>query len=116
MPEILYWISFGLTVAVLALLIVILVRRPKNNTRDAFQEMRHDINNSITNAVSSLGNILSKAQSDNNELLLKSISAFFQQGIERDSKFAMETEQKLENIRQSLEKSLGESVRPSRIR
>jgi DNA recombination protein RmuC len=107
MPEILYWISFGLTVAVLALLIVILVRRPKNNTRDAFQEMRHDINNSITNAVSSLGNILSKAQSDNNELLLKSISAFFQQGIERDSKFAMETEQKLENIRQSLEKSLG---------
>ena len=110
MPSVMEWIIFSLLLVVISLLIVLIFRRTKTNIRDAFLETRIDINNSINNAITGLGNILSKSQSDNNELMIKSITSLFKQLTDSDTKFSLETEQKLENIRTGLDKSL-ESIR-----
>lgn len=106
MPEIIIWINLGLAAAVLVLLVVLLIRRPKTNVREFLLETRLDINESLNNSIDNLGKVISQTQKDNSDLLLKSINSFFQQGSDRDTKFAMETEQKLENIRKNLDSSL----------
>ncbi len=106
MPEIIIWFNLGLTALALVLLVVILIRRPKTNVREFLLETRLDINESLNNSIDNLGKVISQTQKDNSDLLLKSINSFFQQGSDRDTKFAMETEQKLENIRKNLDSSL----------
>ena len=106
MPEIIIWINLGLTAVALVLLVVLLIRRPKTNVREFLLETRLDINESLNNSIDNLGKVISQTQKDNSDLLLKSINSFFQQGSDRDTKFAMETEQKLENIRKNLDSSL----------
>lgn len=106
MPEIIIWFNLGLTAVALVLLVVLLIRRPKTNVREFLLETRLDINESLNNSIDNLGKVISQTQKDNSDLLLKSINSFFQQGSDRDTKFAMETEQKLENIRKNLDSSL----------
>ena len=106
MPEIIIWFNLGLTALALVLLVVLLIRRPKTNVREFLLETRLDINESLNNSIDNLGKVISQTQKDNSDLLLKSINSFFQQGSDRDTKFAMETEQKLENIRKNLDSSL----------
>lgn len=106
MPEIIIWFNLGLAALALVLLVVLLIRRPKTNVREFLLETRLDINESLNNSIDNLGKVISQTQKDNSDLLLKSINSFFQQGSDRDTKFAMETEQKLENIRKNLDSSL----------
>lgn len=96
-----------------SLFLVMFLRKPTGHVREDLNANKFEIINSLNSSLNMLGNLLttsndqfSKQQTEKFDLLVKSISVNLQQISDNDIKTKLETEQKLENVRQSVEKSL----------
>jgi len=97
----------------IGMILLIILKKPSHNLDARLDTNRAEIIASINANLDLIGNMLSKNseqfskhQGEKLELLINTLSSSFNQLQVASNKSALETEQKLENIRQSVEKSL----------
>ncbi|MDD3999920.1 MAG: DNA recombination protein RmuC [Bacilli bacterium] len=111
--EIILLILTSVAILLLVGIFLVLVLRKDGNIDGKLDDNRSDIINSLNSSLELLGSLLKNSneqfagqQKSQIEILINSLTSSFNQLNNSYSKSAIETEQKLENIRLSVEKSL----------
>ena len=111
------WIIIGLSSTNILLLLILIFKKPENHLEDDFKNTRLEINQTVNSTVNMLGNLLShnidqfsKQQSEKFDMLANGVNANIKQLTDLQTTSNLINEQKLENIRQSVEKSLNSSA------
>ena len=111
------WIILGLVVIILALIVVLFIKSLtknkdnnylndlNNNKIEIINGLKNEINTLTTSFVNLL-NVSSNSQTEQNKTFINNVESLLKQIVDLQTKSNIETEQKLENIRKSVETSI----------
>ena len=111
------WIILGLVVITLALIVVLFIKSLtknkdnnylndlNNNKIEIINGLKNEINTLTTSFVNLL-NVSSNSQTEQNKTFINNVESLLKQIVDLQTKSNIETEQKLENIRKSVETSI----------